>query len=612
MIKRIVNFLILFILLTNFKLVLAQILVEPKLLNPSIQLPYKVRVEKVVVSNEIPIRFTICLKNNSEKTMTLENYKVEVIIFSSSNKDWIPKLILESPSGNPSIMPGQSINLVYKTSKEEVLNKIDEERLTINASNKIRVNVYIKGEEGQEYSRFFYEDNFFWKPQIADLAIKDAKVEFLGYDSNPYYKRKLKVSVSIKNIGDAYPILYGDNKKLNESLVQIKMVRKKDGKYFYLQMESVGKSSISEYTFGPGNQIELSFISRYPLPDIDTIGDFDIIISFDEEIDKKTNTTYYHLFSDGNRQNNIFVTSLSFNEVFDLGAFYPKKVSILKPAGVKREYPRLEQDLMYIDVKSYVKLNLIDEISTIKVYFNNEPLRIFNITIGYMDSYRVWFEKPKKVGKGKIKVELLGITRFSKDDLEVTDSFIFSSEASSSDISWPFYFTASPDVYLLYFGKDDPKPPYGATPISIDDISIKGNAPINISIALRSPQITWFDISKGLKDIPPNADLRYYAWSNRYAVRVYIRPSNKIKWRFLEHIEAPVTIEPNKRPIITIKLDELEAFAKGDLTSGENELLIQVIYTFETKEKYVANQEVKEVVMKHMILSDMYWTRFKI
>lgn len=613
MVKKIVSFLIILSTLSiSLRLAFAQIQIEPKLPNLPIQLPYKVIIEEVTISNEIPIRFTIRLKNNSEKVMALDNYKIEVTVFSNLNKDWFPKLTLESPLGNPSVMPGQSISLVYKTSKEETLTKIDEGRLSLNVLNKIRVNVYIKGEEGQEYSRFFYEKEFLWKPKIADLVVKDAKVEFLGYDNNPNYKRKLKTSVLIENIGDTYPILYGESKKLRDSIMQVKMIRKKDNESFYLSMEPIGEFSIGEYSFGPGKQVELTFISKYPLPDIDIIGDFDVIVGFDEEIDKKTNITYYHLFSDGNRQNNIFVKSVSFGEIFDIGGFYPKRVSTLKPASTKRDFPRLEQDLMYIDIKSYIRLDLIDDVSIIKVYFNNEPLRIFSIIIKDTDNYRVWFEKPKKTGRGKIKVELAGITRFSKDDLEVTDSFIFSPAQSLSDISWPFYFDASPDVYLLYFGKEDPKPPYGATPIFIDDISIRGNVPINISIALKSSQVTWFDTSKGSKDIPSNADLRYYAGSNRYAIRVYTRPKDKIKWRFLEHIEAPVTIEPNKRSIVTVKLDELEAFAKGNLASGINELLIQVVYTFEAKERYIANQEVKEVTTKYMILSDMYWTRFEI
>ncbi len=612
MFRKILSLFILVILFISLNLALAQDKKEPKLPSFPIQLPYKVIVEEATVSNEIPMRFTIRLKNNSEKTMTLTNYTIEIVIRSNLDKGWIPKLILENPPENTSIMPGQSINLVYKTSTKDVFIAIDEGKVTPNTSNQISVYVYIKGEEGSEYSRFSYKHDFLWKPKIADLAIKDVKIEFLGYDRDPYYKRKIKASLLIENIGDTYPILYGDNKKINESLVQIKLVRKKDGKSFYLQMEPIGELKIGEYTFGSKAQVELPFISKYPLSGIDITGEFDVIVSFDEEIDKKANTSYYHLFSDRNRENNIFVKSVAFNNVFDLGAFYPKRVSILKPAGVKREFSRLEQDLMYIDIKSYVRLDLIDDNSTIKVYFNNEPLRIFSIIIKDVDNYRVWFERPKRIGKGKIKVELAGITRFSKDDLEVTDSFIISPAPLPSDISWPFYFDASPDVYMFYFGKDDPKPPYGSTPISIDDINIRGNAPISISIALRSPQITWFDVSKSSKDIPSNADLRYYAGANRYAIEVYIRPSNKLRWQLLEHIEAPVSIEPNKRSIITVKLDEVKKLLEGHLTSGENELLIQVIYTFETKERYIANQEVKEVIMKYAILSDMYWTRFKI
>lgn len=610
MIKKAVSFSILFIIFISLKLASAQIQIEPKLPNLPIQSPYKVIIEEVTVSNEIPIRVTIRLKNNSEKIMTLDKYKVEIVIWGGPYKSWVPNLILENPSGNPSIMPGQAINLVYKTSKEEVLKKIDEERLIINASNKIQAYVYIKGEEGQEYSRSSYEGNFLWRPKMADLTIKDAKIEFLGYEPDPLLKRKLKVSVLIENIGDAYPILYGNNKESDKSIVQVKMVRKKDGRYFYVQMKPLG-NQISEYSFGPGNQAEMLFISEFPLSDIDIAGDFDVIVSFDERLDKEPNTIYYHLFSDRDRQNNIITKSVSFNDLFVLGSFYPKKVSILKPAGVKSDFPRLEQDLMYIDIKSYARLNLIDDNSTIKVYFNNEPLRVFSIIIEDIDKYRVWFEKPKKVGKGKIRVELAGITRFSKDDLEVTDSFILSESYTSSKISWPFYFGASPNVYILYFGKEDPEPPYGARPISIEAINMKGNAPINVSILLKSPQVTWFDSSKGLKDIPPNADLRYYAGPT-YTVTVYIRPSNKIIWRFLESIEAPVTLEANKSAVVIIRLDEIKALLKGNLGSGENEILIQVSYSFETEETYTANNEVKTVILTRTILSDMYWTKFKI
>ncbi|MBC7319266.1 hypothetical protein H5T89_01350 [bacterium] len=612
MIKKVMSLSILFILFISLKLASAQIQIGPKLPNLPIQLPYKVIIEEVTVSNEISIRFTIQLKNNSEKIMTLDKYRVEVVILGSPNKSWVPNLILESPIGNPSIMPGQSVKLVYKTSKEEVLKKIDEGSLIPNASNEIRVYAYIREEEGQEYSRFSYEGKFLWKPQMADLTIKDVKIEFLGYDNNSYYKRKLKASVLIENVGDAYPILYGNKKELYESLLQIKMVRKKDGKYFYLQMEPLSNFQISEYALGPGGQVELSFISKFPLPGIDIVGDFDVTVSLDEELNKESNTVYYHLFSDRNRQNNIVTRSVSFNDLFTLGSFYSKKVSILKPAGVRSEFPRLEQDLMYIDIKSYARLDLIDDNSIIKVYFNNEPLKIFSIIIEDTDRYRIWFEKPKKVGKGKIRVDLAGITRFSKDDLEVTDSFILSESYASSKISWPFYFGASPNVYIFYFGEEDPKPPYGATPISIDTINIRGNAPINISILLKSPQITWFDSSKSSKDIPPNADLRYYAGSNRYTVRVYVRPNSKIIWRLLESIEAPVTLEPNKRTIVTVKLDELTALLKGNLASGENEILIQVSYSFKRRETYTANNEVKEVIMEYNVLSDMYWTSFKI
>lgn len=603
---------ILLVLVISFDSAFSQIQLEPKLSKPYIQSPYKVIIEKVIVSDEIPARFTIQLKNNSDKAMSISNYKIEVTVFGNTNRSWVPDLSLEKPLGNSSIMPGQSIELVYVSSKKETLIKIDEGRLTPDALNKIKVTVYIKGEEGKEYSRFLYEGEFFWRPKMADLTIKEVKIEFLGYEKDPYYRNRLKTLVTIENVGNAYPILYGDEKELSRSLVKVKMVRKKDSKSFYLQMLPTEKFSIGEYTLGPENQVKLSFISDYQLPGIDIVGDFNIIVSVDEEIDKKADTTYYHFLSDRDRQNNIVTKTMSFNSLFDIESFYPKRVSILKPAGTKDEFPRLEQDLIYIDIKSYARLDLIDDVSIIKVSFNNESLRIFSIIIGGDNSYRVWFEKPKKVGKGKIQVEIAGITRFSKDDLEVTDRLILSETPISSKISWPSYFYASPEVYMLYFGTEDPEPPYGATPIFIDELNMKGNAPINISIALKSPKITWFDKSKGSRDIPPNADRSYYAGSNRYGIEVYIRPKDKVKWRFLEYLEAPVTIEPSKRSIVVVKLDELGSLIKGDLTTGENEILIQVVYSFESKERYTANQEVKEVIKKFMILSDMYWTKFEI
>jgi len=592
--RSIMPIFILLVLFVSFDLAFSQIQLEPKLPKPFIQSPYRVIVEKVTISDEIPIRFTIQLKNNSDRSMPISAYKVELVVFSNSNRSWVPNLTLEKPFGNPSIMPGQSIELVYGTSKKETLIKIDEGCLIPNAPNKIKVFVYIKGEEGMEYSKFQYEDEFFWKPKMADLTIRNVEIEFLGYEKNFYEKRKLKTLITIENVGDAYPILYGDDKKLNESLVKVKMVRKKDGKSFYLQMLPTDKLSIGEYSFGPGNQVKLSFISAYELPGIDIAGDFDIIVSVDEEIYKETNTTYYHFFSDVNRQNNIVTKTISFNSLFDIESFYPKRVSILKSAGTKKEFPRLEQDLMYIDIKSYARLDLIDDDSIIRILFNNEQLRVFSIIIRDNDRYRVWFEKPKKVGKGKIQVEIAGITRFSKDDLEVIDSFILSETSIPSKISWPFYFYASPEVYRFYFGTKDPEPPHGATPIYIDDLNIRGNAPISISIVLKSPNLTW------------------YAGANRYGVQVYIRPKNKIHWRSLEYLKAPVTIEAGKRSILVMKLDEIGSLIKGDLSAGENEILIQVVYIFGSREEYTANQEVKEVIERYMVLSDMYWTKFEI
>ncbi|MGC8971500.1 MAG: hypothetical protein ACP5K2_04770 [bacterium] len=282
-----ISIFILSILVISFDSAFSQIQLESKLPKSPIQSLYKVIIEKVTVSDEIPTRFSIRLKNNSDRTMTINNYKIELVVFNNRNRAWIPRLILERPLGDSSIMPGQSIDLVYRTSEKEILTKIDEGSLIINGLNKIKVYAYIKEEEGQEYSRFSYEGDFFWKPRIADLAIKDVKIEFLGYENNPYYKRKIKASVLIENVGNAYPILYGDAKELSGSLVKVKMVRKNDGKSFYLQMLPTEEFSIGEYTLGPGNQVKLSFISDYQLPGIDIVGEFNIIANVDEEIDKK-------------------------------------------------------------------------------------------------------------------------------------------------------------------------------------------------------------------------------------------------------------------------------------------------------------------------------------
>jgi len=561
----------------------------------------KVLVDKVEVLSEIPPIYKITLKNNDSKSVSIGKYRVKVVHFRKSNGGegaWIPHLLLVKPSLSAEFAPGQSIELVYKASDDKaiILDQMDYGILVYDELNDIEVNVFIEGEEGNEKSRFSYEGNFLWKPEIADLRIRSAEVKLLSYELPPLERVKLKCSVLIENIGSASPFLKRkDIKSLD--LVKVKMIRKKDGKIFVLNMKPYGKFSINEFInkLSPGQQTELEFISDSSLSAFEIIGDFDITIGLDEPV-IENNNIYLHFLGDANVTNNLLIKTETFGtNLFEAVSFYPKKISVLRPA-VAKEFRRLESDLMYVEIKSYAPLSKIDDINDIGVYFGDERLRIFSIKFEN-DNYKIWVEKPKKAGEGNIRVNIFDISRTFKANLVASSKLEMVSDSKFAE--WPFYFDSSPE-YTFYFGTKDPVPPYGSKPLFIDGVNIRGSLSMSILVGLKSEKLTWLESSKSVRDIP-RAKLEDYG--TIYKLRVYVRPANKIQWRFLDSITSPVTIEPDKRAVVKLDLSEEEAVKNGMVTTDDKEFLFLLSYIFKVSED--------GKLLEYEVLSDMYWTRIK-
>lgn len=581
--------------------------IRPEVVKPPGKIIYNTIIEKVEMSNELTPVYKIIFKNPTDKSISLSQCEVTIIHLGMHN--WTPKLELVSPKNSTVISPGETIELVYRCidSKETILEQIDRGALKYNAENKIEVSIRIPGEDP-----ILYEGTLLWKPKLADLRIKSARFE-LDKNKSGFIRCKLV----IENIGDDYPIFKKKATSLNElSLFNLRLIDK-EGKEELLEMKPTGNLSPYDLHIAPGKEKEIEIINNVFIPNVYFMkGELKIIMGFDEPL-VKNKTIYSRAFGDSNPSNNILTSSVSFGRLFSILSFYPEKVSILKPV-VSKDYPREEYDLMYITVSSYGPLNLFDGTKDIKMYFEGEELRIFSIKLDKwkepFSEYKIWVKKPKKVGRGRLRVEIFGISDTASKYLEVTDKLILSSTSGQEKISWPFYFDSTPE-YTFYFGKEDPEPLYGSMPISITDINIKGNLPINIFISLmNNSKYKWLDSSKNIKDIDISERQNY---GESYFVRVYVRPLSKIQWRLLEEIESPVYLESGKRTIIKVTLDEISSLLKGLISPGENELLVLIGYTFTYREFYKAsdgagNLVEKEKISKYNILSDMYCTRFRI
>lgn len=565
--------------------------------------------EKVEISNDINMQYTINLKNNGSYTISVKDLKVEIYHVGSNFRGaWAPSIELRKPSLDTQIQPKASFQLIYKcnNSREEILKQMDEGILTYNSPNHFRISIKYK-------DRYYtYEGDFLWKPQLADLKVNNVEIEDLHETKSGFHFNYLKVSIELENIGDMLPIFLKDKnqKTLETSFVKIIVRRKSDKKIVavlnaYPEINNERENNLSIYIdtnlmISPKEKRKLTFKAEYSDP-FSLIGDFDITIGFDAKIEE-SNIIYYHFFGDKNWQNNIVTKSVSFGiNSFEIISFCPEKLSSISPAlATPKEFPRKENNLIYIRVNSYLPLTSANE-NEIKVYFNNELLRIFSIkfldfTKNY-SKYLIWIEKPKKIERGQFKIDILGISKFS-NYLEIENKFTGITTSSSA----PFYFDSVP---IYYASPDDGKSPYGLCPISIEDINLRGNAPMNLSIILRPKNFIWLERGKGWSDVQkenPNADLSKYVSSmtSVYKVYVYVRPKDKIAWNFIDSAESPITLYPDKRNIINFSIDEVKNILKGNLKGGVNEILIFVTYTYKDEEI------VKEVI------SDMYWTEFTI
>lgn len=345
------------------------------------------------------------------------------------------------------------------------------------------------------------------------------------------------------------------------------------------------------------------YISLY-----DIVGEINITLGFDAQIEK-SNSYYTHLFGDANWQNNLVTKSVFLGkDLFKIVSFYPETISKYEPAGApQREFPRMEQNLMYVELKSYLSLNHLNDARNIKVYFGDEELRIFNIKIGSGSwSYFVWIEKPKKRQRGRFRVDILGITQLSDKFLEISDK-LGTVPSSNSNLYSPFYCYSIP----LYFvgppsGKDVPKPRYGLMPISIEDVNLREKAlNINILVALKSRDYTWLEEGKGWSDVikdNPSADLSKYvsSSSSHYRVYLFIRSRDKLLWHDKGVLISPKTLEANNREILKLEFDQVRAMLEKEIISGENEFLLVVTYT------YTYEGDTFEIA------SDMYWSVFTV
>lgn len=577
--------------------------------------------EKVSISDDVNIRYDITLKNNTSYTISLKDLEVHIYHRKlDGSSTWEPSLELLEPSLTTKVKPNSSIQVSYrcKNTQEDIFKRMDEGFLSCNSENNIKISVKFEGKE------YIYEDKFVWKPKVSDLRISDFNLDYIhkwdGIGINNYFR----LTIFIENRGDALPIFLGDkNKKLDEiPFVNLIIQRKKDKKTIafvkaHPEVENDRERDLNVYLntyfrISPGERKKLIFKTD-TLPAQDLIGDFDIIIGFDYPLEK-ISSTYYHLFSDANWDNNFITKTFSLgSDSFEILGFYPEKLSSISPEISEKEFLRKESRLIYLNIKSYLPLNLYNDVNSIKVYFNNELLRIFSIQLIDWDkdhyNFAVWVERPKNIVKGKFRVEISGVSKYSKD-LEVSKDFttslglkyfyLGSIPVNYTLISYPFDF--------LEYGDEKTNLPYGIMPIVIEDINIRGKAPMNLFVALKPKGYTWLEYGKGWASVEkenPNADLSKYVSSlsdPSYIVYILVRPENKIGWNLLDKSIAPKTLEADKRNILNYTIDEVKYLLEGKLKSGKNELLIFVTYKmYDSKKK-----ETKEVV------SDMYWTEFKI
>lgn len=567
-------------------------------------------IENLVVSNDINMQYTIRLKNNTSDVIPLKKIEAKIFHYNRAGATWVPSIELLQPSINTVIQPQQEIELIYRCRDDAatVLRQLDNNILAYNSENKARACIRYSDKN------YCYEGEFLWKPKLADLRINDAKIEYKHEISKSGFNHDwFRFNIVLENSGDALPIFIGNSKRktVETNFLKALITRKKDNKVVAMieahpVIGSQRENSLDTYLdtyfrINPGEKRELVFetdnLTNYVL---DLIGEFEITIGFDCPLEK-TNVVYQHLFGDANWQNNIIKKDVTLgNDLFEIISFFPDKISKIEPAEKPQgEFPRMEQDLMYIDLKSYLILSHLDDAKDVKIYFNDEDLRIFNIKIkglGGQGEYRVWFKKPEKRERGRFKVEILGISRLADKYLEITSE----SKTAPSKIELPYYFDSTPANWLNLFPSAFT---YGLMPINIEGVNIKGNAPVNFLVAVRSKDYTWLEQGKSWSDVNkdnPNADLSKYvsSLSSNYQIYLFIRAKDKLQWRDIGKLISPKTLEANKREVVTFTLDEAKALLEKKLTSGENEFLILVTYT---------TTEEKE---KIEVPSDMYWSKF--
>jgi len=583
-------------------------------------------IEDVSVSNDINMQYTIRLYNNTSQPIPLKQLSIEITHDNgsvSTPRSWIPSLELLQPSINSEIPPSQAMELKFRccNSQDTVLQQLDNGILIYNGTNNILVKVQFMGRW------YTHRSTFIWKPQLADLKINDVKVELNPEDFGNWFRFR----VSIENAGDALPIFFKTTGKTREtSLLNVLLVRRKDGKEkqykAFPEVKSEREGSLSTYLdsylrLNPGEKKELVFRTSSSAGDLlDLIGEFEVTVGFDSPA-WKTNSEYPYVISDADRRNNVMTKSVSLGgDCFEIISFFPEKISKYKPAeGPQREFPRKEQNLIYLELRSYLPLLILDEATTpkkiylnekvdpigdFKVYFNDEELRIFNVTGDPKRGiYRVWIEEPEKRERGRFKVNILGVSKFSNKFLEVETKFASAPESTSPKLPY-YYESPAPPVPFPYIISLDTFP-YGVKPISIEGVNIREkDGKVNVLVSLRSRDYTWLEEGKRRRDLMKekentgaDIDLSKYV-DAPYWVYLFIRPKNKIKWRDMGALVSPRKLEADKRAVVSFTFDLAEAMFQKGITLGENEFLIVITYL------------VTEEELSSGVPSDMYWGVF--
>lgn len=230
-------------------------------------------ITKVDVANEIPITFTIYLKNIGNEDVTVK-YLVQLFIRADEEMEWLPVDsviggMIKADEQIPVKVVWNNIDDIYENYKNKAIKLGDNEvKVVVDAFN------VLKNEDNRTNNE--YRSTFNWQPPFADLSITDFQIYYQDcWDGNTVFTLVL----SLKNEGTALPVQLQKENLKPEELIRVTGKRKNSDYKFVDSPFSANQSiNLNDFLIPPGTTKNLNYQLKLlqPTDQVEEYVDFNV------------------------------------------------------------------------------------------------------------------------------------------------------------------------------------------------------------------------------------------------------------------------------------------------------------------------------------------------